>query len=58
MLMSDEEIQLSKNNIAIYLPVDEIIQSKHYDWFSKLNLDELPKANNNIGYLLNKLYCN
>lgn len=58
MLMSDEEIELSKNNVAIYLPVNEIIQSKHYDWFSKLNLDELPKANNNIGYLLNKLYCN
>lgn len=58
MLMSDEEIKLSNNNIAINIPIDEIINSKNFDWFSKLTLDELPKVNNNIGYLLNKLYCN
>jgi hypothetical protein len=56
-LMSDVKIELHAENVGLDIPIDEIIVRKNYDWFSKLNLDELPKANNNIGYLLNRLYC-
>ena len=55
-LMSDSPIELSAKNIGVDIPVDDIIERKHYDWFSKINLDELPKVNNNIGYLLKKIY--
>lgn len=56
-LMSDERIELDEKNLGIDIPIDTIIKRKNYDWLSKLNLDDLPKVNNNIGYLLNKIYC-
>lgn len=55
-LMSDTPINMSEKNIGVDIPIDEIIERKHYDWFSKINLDELPKVKNNIGYLLKKIY--
>ncbi len=56
-LMSDVPIQLSKKNLGINIPVDEIMERKKYNWINKLNLDDIPNANNNIGYLLKKMYC-
>lgn len=55
-LMSDEPIEMSEKNIGVDIPIDEIIERKNYNWFSKINLDDLPKVNNNIGYLLKKIY--
>ena len=56
-LMGDDVIDLDDRNVGIHIPIDDIIQRKHYDWFSKIDLDDLPKVNNNIGYLLSKIYC-
>lgn len=56
-LMSDVPIELNENNAGIEIPIDEILERKKYDWYSKLNIDELPNTNNNIGYLLKKMYC-
>jgi len=55
--MGDDVIDLDYRNVGIHIPIDDIIQRKHYDWFSKIDLDDLPKVNNNIGYLLSKIYC-
>lgn len=57
-LMSDEPVELSSKNYGIVIPIDNIIDRKHYDWLSKINLENLPKVNNNIGYLLKKVYLN
>uniref|UniRef100_A0A6C0LHA0 Nucleotide-diphospho-sugar transferase domain-containing protein n=1 Tax=viral metagenome TaxID=1070528 RepID=A0A6C0LHA0_9ZZZZ len=56
-LMSDAPISLSETTVAIEIPVDEIIENKNRNWMSKLEIDELPHVNNNIGYLLHKQYC-
>jgi hypothetical protein len=56
-LMTDSPITLNKNNIALDIPVDDIISSKYHNWMSKISIDEIPNANNNIGYLFHKIYC-
>lgn len=56
-LCSDTPIKLHDNNVGINIPVDDIIQRHKHNWISKLDMDELPKMNNNIGYLLSKIYC-
>lgn len=56
-LCSDIPLELHEDNVGIDIPIDAIIQRHKYNWISKQNIDELPKMNNNIGYLLGKIYC-
>lgn len=56
-LMSDEPIVLSDKNVGIEIPIDNIITRNKQNWLATLNLDDLPKVQNNIGHLLRKIYC-
>jgi hypothetical protein len=55
--MSDEPIEMSEQLIGVDFPVDKIINSKHHNWCSNLSVDDLVEMNNNIGYMLNQVYC-
>jgi hypothetical protein len=44
-LMSDKPIKLCKTNIGLYIPADELLHRKLYQWFCYLNEEQVLKAN-------------
>lgn len=44
-LMSDKKIKLCKTNIGLYIPSNELLHRKIYQWFCYLNEEQVLKAN-------------
>jgi hypothetical protein len=44
-LMSDKNIKLCKTNIGLYIPADELLHRKTYQWFCYLCEEQVLKAN-------------
>ncbi len=44
-LMSDKKIKLCKTNIGLYIPSEELLHRKIYQWFCYLNEEQVLKAN-------------
>jgi hypothetical protein len=44
-LMSDKKIKLCKTNIGLYIPANELLHRKIYQWFCYLNEEQVLKAN-------------
>jgi len=53
-LFSEENIQLNKHLYGIYLPSKTILNSKNYNWFSVLDIDNAIVGDLNIFYILKK----
>ncbi len=56
-LITEKPIEFHDKYVGVEIPIDEIIKRKHHSWFANIDIDNLPDVNNNIGYLLKKIYC-
>jgi hypothetical protein len=52
MLMSDIFIDLSCDAVGVYVPEDEILKRKAYQWFPRLSTGQVLESSTNIGKLL------
>ena len=57
-MLGDNDIEINKSAYGIDIPIDNIINSLHYEWFSRLNVDEISKSNTFIGKQIQLIYCN
>ena len=52
-LFSNNYIEFNPNFYGVYIPNDDIIKRKNYNWFSKLSNEQSIKVDNLLGTLLN-----
>ena len=57
-MLGNNDIEFNKKAYGVDIPIDKIINSLHYEWFSKLNEKEIPETNTLIGKQIRKLYSN
>ena len=57
-LVKNTDMNVHDESYGLNVPIDEIIKSVKYDWFSKLGLDEIISSNTLIAKYLNIYYCN
>jgi hypothetical protein len=50
--MSDIFIDLSCDAVGVYVPEDEILKRKAYQWFPRLSTGQVLESSTNIGKLL------
>lgn len=48
-MLNDNDVVINENAYGINIPIDEIINRYKYQWFSKLNVDEIVESNTLIG---------
>ena len=51
-LMGDDYIDLHSNAIGLYIPQEEILSRTTYQWFARLNAEQVMNSNTYIGKLL------
>ena len=51
-LMSNKKIILDKNHIGLYIPHDELMKRRKYNWYCKLNEEEVLKCQVFISYYM------
>ena len=52
-LMSDTNIELSKESFGLYIPAAELIKRRHYGWFVRMSPAQVLQSNTQIAkYLL------
>jgi hypothetical protein len=52
-LMSDQYIELYKNAYGMWIPMDQILKRRNYEWFARLSPEQAVTSNTNLGkYLL------
>jgi hypothetical protein len=51
-LMSTEPIIYSENNIGLYMPHDQLVKRKIYNWFCKMNEQQVLNTNCNFSYYM------
>lgn len=51
-LMSNKHINFIDNKYGIYIPWDEILLRRNFEWFANLSVDEVLNCNNNLGNLI------
>lgn len=51
-LMSTKPIQFASNNIGLYIPSDELLRRRQYQWFNRLSIEQVLQANTNISYYM------
>jgi hypothetical protein len=53
-LFQNTLINYDKNAYGLLIPHDKIQKHNHYNWFLKLNIDEIKQSDNMISYFLQK----
>jgi len=56
LLSDNDDFQLPKCAFGVYIPADEILRRTHYQWFSRLNAEQVLESNTIIARQL--LLCN
>jgi hypothetical protein len=51
-LMSTEPINYSENNIGLYMPHDQLVKRKIYNWFCKMSEEQVLNTNCNFSYYM------
>lgn len=55
-MLNDNDVVINEQAYGINIPIDEIMNMFKYQWFSKLNVDEIVESNTLIGKYLNYIY--
>jgi len=57
-LMSTEPIKYADNNIGLYMPHDQLVKRKIYNWFCKMSSEQVLNTNCNFSYyMLESITC-
>ena len=57
IMLGDYDVEVNNKAYGMFIPIDEIINRLHYDWFSKLTVNEIADSNTFIGHIIRKIYC-
>ena len=55
-IMGSTFLELTNNSYGLYIPSDELLKRKNFNWFCKLSVKELLEANTNLSKYL--ILCN
>tara|TARA_Y100000992_G_C21274443_1_gene499041 strand:+ start:2477 stop:3373 length:897 start_codon:yes stop_codon:yes gene_type:complete len=56
-LLQNTNYNLDKDVVGINIPIDDIIKSLKYEWFSKLDTNEIIESNTLVAKFINDIYC-
>lgn len=57
IMLGDYDVEMNNKAYGIFIPIEDIINRLHYEWFSKLTVNEIAESNTYIGHIIRKIYC-